>query len=299
MYDNILTAARDAIWLMTESKLRDVWTFLDRAASGVAVDGETLAIFAAANRERRNVRTATAVGVLPIIGTISQRAGMLDDASGGTSTEALSAGFDQLQAMDDVGSIVMDIDSGGGTYPGIPEFAQKVFNARGGKPIIAHINPEAGSGALWIASAADEVHVTPSGNAGSVGAFKLHEETSELDGKLGVKRTFIVDSGSKFKTEGNSSEPLSEEAIDFHQRDVDRVGNEFRQTIAKYRGLSVKSVAADFGKGRMLDAKTAVEVGMADRISTYEATVAKFATDSGKVSKRSRVANARRWLEIG
>ena len=298
MYDNILTAARDAIWLMTESKLRDVWTFLDRAASGVAVDGETLAVFAAANRERRNVRTATAVGVLPIIGTISQRAGMLDDASGGTSTEALSAGFDQLQAMDDVGSIVMDIDSGGGTYPGIPELANRIHAARGGKPIVAQINAEAGSGAYWLAAAADEVVITPSGSAGSIGAYKVHEETSKLDETIGISRRYIVDAGSEYKVEGNPDEPMDAESVAYHQADVDRVGDEFRAAVAKFRGVPLAKVKADFGRGRMLDAKAAVEAGMADRIATFSATIEKYSGNPPRPKSRSRVEAAKRWLSI-
>ena len=62
-----------------------------------------------------------------------------------------------LQAVSDpdVGAILMDVDSPGGSVFGVHELSQKIFEARGKKPIVAIANSEAYSAGYYVASAAD------------------------------------------------------------------------------------------------------------------------------------------------
>lgn len=295
MYDKLRTAAARAVWLLEPKKLEQVFNFLDTVGAGYQIDAETVKTLAGENRNSQAMRTKSAVGVIPVYGTISQRVGLLDAASGGTSTESIAAAFDELQAMDEVGTIMAEFDSPGGTYPGIPELANKIAASRGGKPLIAMVNSEAGSGALWLASAFDEVVITPSGSAGSVGAYMVHTDESALNETIGVKREYI--SYGEYKTEGNRDEPMSDETRAYIQGEVDRVGREFETALARFRGLPVETIRKDFGRGRMLDAKRAVAVGMADKIATMDETVSRFATGRGR-AKRKRVESAKQKMRL-
>jgi len=295
MYENILTAANDAVWLCDRAKLDRIFAFLDAKASGVNLDASAVQLAINERRSRQSPRTETLIGVLPIYGTISQRVGMIEEFSGGVSTEQIGRDFDLMLREESIGTIILEFDTFGGTYPGIPELANKIYQARDQKKIVAHVNAAAGSGGLWLAAAAGEVVITPSGEAGSVGAYMRHVDQTGLNEELGIKYDYI--SYGEFKTEGNPDEPLEDETREYLQGKVDRIGKEFEQALAKFRGVSLSKVQKDFGRGRMLDAKQAVEVGMVDRIATFEQTIQRVAKPSGKTGKKN-VESLRRRLNL-
>ncbi len=172
----------------------------------------------------------------------------------------------------DVGTIVINIDSPGGSIDLVPETAADVRAARDVKPVIAVANTMAGSAAYWIASQATELVVTPSGDVGSVGVFILHEEFSEMDKRIGIETTLIK--AGRHKAEGNPYQPLSEEARNHFQEVVDRTYDTFVGDVAQGRGVSTSKVVRDFGEGRMLRADLAVAAGMADRVEPIEEVLA-------------------------
>jgi capsid assembly protease len=295
MFPQILTAANDAVWLCHRPKLDAIFAFLDAKAAGLQIDAAAVQLAVAQQRQRSASRVSD-IGLLQVFGTISQRVGLLEAASGGVSTEELSRDFDLMMADESIGSVIMEIDSFGGTYPGIPELAAKIYNARGTKRITAAINSNAGSGAFWLAAAAEQVEITPSGGAGSIGAYMRFTEQSGLNETLGVKHRYI--SYGDYKTEGNPDEPLTDEAAAFAQANVDRIGREFEAAVAKYRGVSVARVQKDFGRGRMLDAKTAAEAGMVDRIASFAQTVQRIAKPSGRAASRKNVQSLKNRIEL-
>jgi signal peptide peptidase SppA len=290
MYDNILTEARSAVWLIRPDKLDSIMALLESRAAGIRADGETLAAFARDNQQRTAPRTQKAIGVLPIVGSIVQRGNMFTEASGTASTETLGKQLDSLLANEAVGTIVLDIDSPGGTVYGVPELADKIQAARDRKPIVAVANAEAASAAYWLASAASEIVVTPSGNVGSIGAYAMHLDQSQLNTAVGVKPTYI--SYGRYKTEGNPDEPLSSEAMEEIQARVDRYGRAFEEAVAENRGVTLAQVRSDFGQGRMFDADSAKKAGMIDRVESFEQTIARLSSDKPKIKRRmSHVKN--------
>jgi len=296
MYQQILTAANDAVWLCHRPKLDAIFAFLDTKAAGLQVDSAAVQMAANDNRQRRASRTETVIGVIPIYGTISQRVGLLEEASGGVSTETLSREFDLMMAEESISSIVLEFDSFGGTYPGIPELASKIYQARADKRIISHINANAGSGAYWLATAAEEVVLTPSGEVGSIGAYVRLVNEAGLNEQLGIRPEYV--SYGEYKTEGNPDEELTDESRAFLQGKVDRIGKEFEAAVAKYRGVSLGKVQKDVGRGRMLDAKTALEAGMVDRIGTFMQTIQRIAKPTPRSKTGKNVESLRRRLKL-
>jgi signal peptide peptidase SppA len=200
--------------------------------------------------------------------------------------------FDALLENEAVGTIVLDVDSPGGTVYGVPELAHKIQAGRDRKPIVAVANAEAASAAYWLASAASEIVVTPSGNVGSIGAYAMHVDQTALNESLGVKPKYIA--YGKYKTEGNPDEPLSDEAEEEIRKRVNRYGVMFEEAIAANRGVPLATVRADYGQGRMLDADSAKRAGMVDRVESFEATIARLLSDRPKVKRR--LAHARNFL---
>jgi capsid assembly protease len=216
-------------------------------------------------------RIAGDIAVVPLFGTIFPRANMFTELSGATSAEMFGKRFDALVKDPEIGAIVLDVDSPGGQAPGIEELAQKIYQARGRKPIVAVANHLMASAAYWIGTAADEVVATPSASVGSIGAYTIHEDLSAAMEKEGVKVS--VFKAGKYKAEMNPFEPLTDEARGKVQEMLDELYGRFVSAVARQRGESEARVRSDFGEGRMVSSRKAAELGMVDRVATLEEVI--------------------------
>lgn len=214
------------------------------------------------------------VALIPIYGVISHRAGMMSQISGGTAIDKLTASFRQALREPSVKAIVFDVDSPGGSVDGVEELATEIAGARGQKKTIAVANTMAASAAYWLASAADQFAVTPSGSVGSIGVFAAHEDLSKALETEGVKVSMI--SAGKYKTEGNPYEPLSDEAKASMQAMVDDYYGRFVKAVAANRGVSQAKVLGGFGQGRMALSSDALKEGMVDQVATLDQVLAKL-----------------------
>jgi signal peptide peptidase SppA len=216
---------------------------------------------------------------------------------GGGGLQAFREGFREALRNDDVDTILIDVDSPGGSTSLITETATEIREARGEKPIVAVANTQAASAAYWIASQADELIVTPSGYVGSIGTYLLHIDWSENNAQAGINPTYIF--AGRHKVEGNPEEPLDEEARAEFQREVDEVNELFIQEVALGRGVPADTVRGEtFGEGRMLSANRAVAAGMADGVDTFEATVARLAGSSTSTQPRRDNRAAGRYAAL-
>lgn len=220
-------------------------------------------------------RMVGAVAVIPVSGVITQKADFYSWWYGGTSVERLTASFRQYLNDPAVSTIVFDVDSPGGEVYGVPEFFEEAFAARGKKTLVAVANPFMASAAYWIACACEEIYLIPSGQAGSVGVYTMHEDISRMLDAAGIDITFIQ--YGEHKTEGNAYEPLSDGAHAEFQNSVNYYGQLFDAAVAKGRDVSTSDVRANFGQGRVLRAPDAKKVGMVNKIATLDEVLAKFA----------------------
>jgi HK97 family phage major capsid protein len=270
-YPNIVRAFSAQAWAMQPEKLAALIEILQTRVAGGYVPADVIALHkdAAAQRRAQTPSTGSAVAVIPIYGTISQRLDMMAEMSGGTSTQQVGAQFDAAMANASVGTIVLDVDSPGGSVYGVPELAAKIKAARGqGKQIIAIANSLCASAAYWIASAAEEFVASPSADVGSIGVYQAHVDASAMLEAEGLKYTLV--SAGKFKVEGNPYEPLSDEALANMQAGVDEWYAAFTSAVASHRGVSVKDVRNGYGEGRVLTAKSALAEGMIDRVASLD-----------------------------
>jgi len=251
------------------------------------------------------------VARIPIMGPISRRDSFWSALFGGTSVEGLVKIMRDVAVDETISTVLLDIDSPGGTVAGMPELAAEVRRLRESKHVVALANSMAASAAYWIASQADEIVATPEALVGSVGVFAMHEDWSKLLENAGVKVSYI--SAGKYKTEGNFEEPLTDEARAHIQSIVDDSYGLFVGDVARGRGVSAADVRANYGEGRALTVKDAKAAGMIDRIAGYDETVRRLAgvkaedpstplrsaqDDKDVSNSQARIALMRRRLEI-
>lgn len=283
-YRHIAAYVTETPWAILQSKLEEIEGVLEFHMAGGKFTAEELAARFGEPAKPTAGRHG-AVAILPLKGVISHRMGGMTEMSGGMSTEKFSGMFRQALADTSVGSILIDVDSPGGTIAGVTELAAEIYAARGQKPITAHVNALCASAAYWIASAADSIVSTPSGSIGAIGVITSHLDTSKAEEAHGVKRTVIA--AGKYKAEGHG--PLSAEAIEAVRARVNEAYSTMTADIARGRGVKASDVKGGFGEGRVLSAKEALAAGMIDGIATMEATIERML--AGKSSAGMRAEN--------
>lgn len=172
----------------------------------------------------------------------------------------------------DVKGIVLVIDSGGGMVSGNWDLVDFIYEVRSSKPIRAVAAEFAYSAAYNIAAATSHVTVARTGGVGSIGVIITHFERSEMLKQMGIKVNLIRSKPGKMQ--GNSLEPLSEDARKHFEEQVAELHTQFVAMVARGRGMTEEAVDATDAKTFM--ARQAVEIGLADAIGTVDDAVTAF-----------------------
>lgn len=265
MYDQIINAFNNQVWAIMPDKMEMIMQML-----GPRLAGGSIPEFEAVH-QRQQRKAEGKVVVLPMVGTMTQRANMMTEHSGMLSTDTFGKMIDQLANDPSVKSIVLDIDSPGGSMFGIEELTQKIRAAAGKKRVVAVANSLMASAAYYTGSAATKVFAAPGSLVGSIGVIMTHIDNSEALAAEGVKYTFVT--AGKYKAIGNGTEPLGEDAMAYMQGLVDDGYNQFLSAVATNRGVSKSTVKSDYGQGKVLTPKDALNAGMIDGIRTLDQVV--------------------------
>ncbi|WP_069265327.1 S49 family peptidase [Paraburkholderia nodosa] len=214
------------------------------------------------------------VAVLSLCGVIAQRAPTALLGSPRYGLTDFQGAFRAALNDPAIGSILLDVDSPGGSIYGVGELASEIYGARGQKRIVAIANSMAASAAYWIASAAGEFYVTPGGEVGSIGVYVAHFDMSGAQKQVGIETTLI--SAGKHKVDGNPYQPLDAEARKFMQSRVDDYYRSFTGAVARHRSTTSARVRSQMGGGRLLGAGAAHAAGMVDGIASYRTVIGRL-----------------------
>lgn len=210
------------------------------------------------------------IAVVNISGGLVSRPTPGASGPGPVSYAALRDTFDELLEDEAVDAIVLRIESPGGMASGLFDLADRIYGARGTKPVHALVDDYAYSAAYALASACDEIWVSRTGGVGSVGVVAFHYDWSGNNEQVGLKVTPIY-AGAR-KVDLNPNFPLSEEALAEAQKDIDMLYGMFVSTVARNRGLSEDAVrGTDAGTFR---AQAAIDTGLATQMGTWDNVLA-------------------------
>jgi signal peptide peptidase SppA len=292
-YAHIINYFNSQPWAILPEKLHAMISLIElRSAGFTLTDNEIEArigqdgLDAAAQQQA----APSSIAVLPIMGTISHRMGLLRRASAGMTIEGFREDFRAALDNRDISAIVLDIDSPGGSTSGIEEMADEIYEGRKAKRIIASVNSLSASAAYWLASAANEIAVTPSGHVGSIGVLGVHMDFSEQAKETGVAVTVV--SAGKYKAEASEFTPLTDGARQHLQAIVDDRYDAFIRAVARGRGTSQRSVREGYGEGRLVTAKDALSMAMIDSIETTDQVLARV---SGRARRARKIAEVASW----
>lgn len=222
--------------------------------------------------------------LISVIGSLVNRGAWIDANCGLTSYEGVAAQVREATADSSIQNIILDIDSGGGEAAGMFGLAAAIRKARQSKYVVAVVNDMAASAAYSIASAADEIVVSPTSVVGSIGVVMLHLNRSAEMAAKGVRPTLIF-SGAH-KVDGNPFEELSEEVRGAMQRDIGAVYDRFLETVAVGRGKRLTAAAARATEAKTFIGREAISAGLADRFGTVEEILAELSAKKPAPSKQ-------------
>jgi signal peptide peptidase SppA len=197
------------------------------------------------------------VAIIHIHGALGKMLGPWERMLGMTDYDDIWQQVSEAEASPNVTSILLHIDSPGGTITGLPELAAKLRNVS--KPLVAYTEGMAASAACWVASCADSVIVSESAEVGSVGVYIALLDQSEHLAMNGFKVNAI--SSGENKLDLADFKPLSEEAEARLQANVTKWHDRFKADINLKRTAPESSMT-----GLTYEGFEAVSSGLADAV---------------------------------
>lgn len=287
----LLSFAMAQTWALQETFHRRMFQVLMSHESGKG-PGAALAQFAAAaatKRDRREAQMTVADGVatIPIHGVIAHRASAVDPVCSdvGTSVEHIRGDLQAALANEDVHSIVLQIDSPGGSVFGLADLAAEIRAAREQKPIVAHTDELMASAAYWLGSQADRIVATTDAEVGSIGVIASFFDAHRLYQGAGVDPVVIKSTPGKGSTQGNGSFGDAQRAE--IQQQVDHFHAMFVADVAAGRRISPER-AAELADGRVLIGAEALRAGLVDEIASLQ-VASRTARELGSRAAAARV----------
>lgn len=247
------------------------------ALLATTLDGNAAAL--ALDRTRDAARayevTEGGIAVVPVIGPLVARHDWMSSLFGAASYNELGDAVENAATDPAVRAILLEVDSLGGEVGGLFDLVERLsaIGKESGKPLWAVASEAALSAAYAIASAADRLYVTRTGEVGSVGVVAVHIDESAADAMAGLKWT-LIHAGAR-KVDGNPHQPLSATAQADIQADVDALHGELVNLIASNRGLAPDMVRAT--EATVYRGARGVEIGFADRVGTVDQALADLA----------------------
>lgn len=257
--------------------MRTIAEFFDRplalrpaTAFALLKDAGSFTLAATSSPTRTPYDIVSGVAVIPVCGVL------VHERSWWSWDETVYSDIGSMIAMamvdDQVKGVALEINSPGGTVSGCFDLCDAIYQMRDLKPIWAFINESGYSAAYAIASCAERIILPRTGGVGSVGVITMHIDITKMLDEAGIKVT-TVQYGDR-KSDSYPTTPLSDEARERLQADVDELGELFVATVARNRGIK-RSAVRNTEAGCFMG-ESAINVGFADAVMSIDQAVVEF-----------------------
>jgi signal peptide peptidase SppA len=284
---DVLTAP----WAISPEKLTEIKAIYRAHFKGEKIDWKAMeakaGLINSSMKDAPLYDTVGDIAVLDVTGVLTKGMSFFSFLFGGTSMQHVADAFVAALADVEIKSIMLHIDSPGGTVDGTQELADLIFAARGQKPSVAYCDGQICSAAYWIGSAADSIYI--SGDtvmAGSIGVVATHVDVSKQDEMFGEKITEIT--AGKYKRIASNHAPLSPEGRQSLQDIVDHLYSVFIENVSKNRGVSEEQALA-MADGKLFFGKQAVDIGLVDGVATYGRLINKMTAGDAIIKSEEEV----------
>lgn len=270
----VLTQLLGTPWAITHEKHAEILGFIDaRLRGGVTINAADMGGEEEIDPEEDTylIQSRERIALISVMGTLSKRMNMVQAMSGGCCYSEIEAQVRAAAADSEIDAIFLHIDSPGGNAIGVADTAAAIREAAAIKPVIAYTDGHCCSGAYWLASGATEIHAAEDAIIGSIGVcITLYDQTA-FNEQLGLKVEHIYK--GQYKVAGDPHRALTAEDRKYFEGLADDVYTRFVATLAANRNMTQAQVLP-LADGRVHPAAAAKELGLIDKISTYQAALA-------------------------
>jgi len=212
-----------------------------------------------------------ATAVIPVAGYIVPgTGGELAQAGAATGLDTIRGAVQTAAADPDIRSVMLMVDSPGGSPQGLYRATEAIRTAGAGKPVVAAVGGQALSAGYALAAAAGRVVLKSETSAvGSIGVIAAHMDFSRALDAAGVRITELA-RGAR-KTDGSPYRPLDDDARAELQAQVDRTYELFVADIGASRPATLGESGARASDARVVQGSDAVRDGFADALDLPEA----------------------------
>lgn len=200
------------------------------------------------------------VAIIPIYGSI--------DFSGSYSSTHPTIVKNLIEKANNdknIGAIVLDINSPGGTAVAADEMSYAVKNSK--KPVVAWISDVGASAAYLVASNADKIVASRNSLVGNIGTLMEFEDNSEQYKKKGTKK-YVIKSG-KYKDIMSDYRNMTNNESKMIQTIVDEDYDAFIMDVAENRNLT-KDYVKTIAEGKIYNGNQALNVKLIDSVGLKE-----------------------------
>lgn len=223
-------------------------------------------------RRPRLYKRSGDIGVITIAGSLNNSASWMNPYIGATGYPEIREALIYAARDEGAKAIVLDVKSGGGAVSGVSDTAELVSTIDTQvKPVFAFSDGMMASAAYWLGCSARSVTVSNIAEIGSVGVLMVHQEYSKMLEEVGITAT--VFRAGKYKALVNPYEKLTDAAREETQAHLEQLYTTFAGHVADRRSMSYADFDRRAGQGRVFIGQAAVDIGLADAVSSFDKMV--------------------------
>ncbi len=192
------------------------------------------------------------------------------------------AEIDKLRKDKTVKSVVLRVNSPGGSVVASEKIRSALKLLMAEKPVVASYGNYAASGGYWISAGTQKIYSDATCLTGSIGVFSMIPEFSKVTDKVGVN--FVSIGSNKHSDMFSLMRPFDAEETANMQSYIEDIYGRFVGLVAEGRSLEEARVD-ELAQGRVWVGTDAIGIGLVDEIGGIREAVDYAASLAGYVSK--------------
>lgn len=185
----------------------------------------------------------------------------------------------KVRADSTVKSVVLRVNSPGGTVLSANKIKEEVDLTRAVKPVVASYGEYAASGGYWISANCDHIFSNAATLTGSIGCFSAIPEFGKTVRDIAHVNIVPVKS-HKHSDMVSLMRPFDQDETRSMQEYVDDIYTSFVNLVAEGRNMTSDSVE-EIAQGRVWTGADALKIGLVDELGTLEDAIAYAASLGG------------------
>ena len=187
-----------------------------------------------------------------------------EQAPGGVGGESTSALLREALEDDDVKSVVLRVNSPGGSAFASEQINREVQALRAaGKPVVVSMGHLAASGGYWISMNADVIYADPSTITGSIGVFGMVPNFTRALDRIGIHTDGV--GTTHLAGAFDPTRPMEPDVGRLVQASVEKIYSDFVGKVAEGRGSTPQAID-QIARGRVWSGAQAHDRGLVDEL---------------------------------